>query len=216
MQRIMKHFGLAVCGILLIFSVSPAESADAGEKAAVITDSLKMRNQMSGNSKVVATLKKGEVVTVEFEIGESDNAWCAIVQEGQKAVSGYVPCQHLDRSSSGRVWTPLGSKTISDSSGRPDAGKKASSLGKKRPYAEITAIIYTTSWCPYCTKARQYLQSLGVHLIEYDIEAGSSKKDEMRAKGWTKGVPFIDIEGICMTGYSETAIRKAVEQRRAL
>jgi thiol-disulfide isomerase/thioredoxin len=53
---------------------------------------------------------------------------------------------------------------------------------EKRPYSSITVITYITSWCGYCRKAREYLQSLGVNLVEYDIEKDPSKGKEMLSK----------------------------------
>jgi hypothetical protein len=37
----------------------------------------------------------------------------------------------------------------------------------------------------------------------------------MLAKSGSKGVPFIDIEGIYLHGFSEDSIRKAVERKRS-
>jgi len=53
---------------------------------------------------------------------------------------------------------------------------------KIRPYKDIRVIMYMTSWCPYCKKAKDYINSLGVNLIEYDIEQDSSKNEEMLRK----------------------------------
>ncbi len=38
----------------------------------------------------------------------------------------------------------------------------------------------------------------------------------MKEKSGSKGVPFIDIEGIYLRGYSEEKIRQAVEKRRSM
>jgi len=93
---------------------------------------------------------------------------------------------------------------------------KAESKKKKRPYTSINVIMYMTSWCGYCQKAREYLQSLGVDLVEYDIEKNPSMQKEMRSKsGGSKGVPLIDVEGIIIRGYSPSAIKDAVEKRRS-
>lgn len=92
---------------------------------------------------------------------------------------------------------------------------KAEIVGERRPYRDIHVIMYMTSWCPYCSKARIYLRSLDVNLIEYDIEKDRSKREEMLSKsGGSRGVPLIDIEGIIIRGYSSDAIRAAVEERR--
>jgi len=54
-----------------------------------------------------------------------------------------------------------------------------------------------------------------VNIIEYDIERDREKEKEMHAKSGRKGVPFIDIEGIYIQGFSEDSIREAVERRRS-
>jgi len=88
---------------------------------------------------------------------------------------------------------------------------------EKRPYRDIHVIMYMTSWCPYCVKAREYLRSLDVHLIEYNIEKDKDKKEEMLSKsGGSRGVPLIDVEGIIIRGYNPSALRVAVERRRSL
>ena len=85
----------------------------------------------------------------------------------------------------------------------------------KRSNRDIKVIMYMTTWCSVCRKAREYLNSLGVNLVEYDIE-----KDEQRKKEWLskaddrKGVPVIDIEGIISHGLNTKEISAALEERR--
>jgi glutaredoxin len=53
-------------------------------------------------------------------------------------------------------------------------------------------------------------------LVEYDVEKDPSKGKEMLSKsGGSKGVPLIDVEGIIIRGYSQSAIKDAVEKRRS-
>jgi len=74
---------------------------------------------------------------------------------------------------------------------------KWESSREKRPYRDIHVIMYMTSWCPYCVKAREYLRSLDVNLIEYNIERDKSKREEMLSKSsGSTSVPLIDVEGI--------------------
>jgi len=92
---------------------------------------------------------------------------------------------------------------------------KNESIQERRPYRDIHVIMYMTSWCPYCSKARNDLRSLDVNLIEYDIEKDRSKREEMLSKSsGSRGVPVIDIEGIIVRGYNSDAIRGAIEERR--
>jgi glutaredoxin 3 len=84
-----------------------------------------------------------------------------------------------------------------------------------KSYGDIDVILYTTSWCPYCSKARDLLKSMGVSLTEYDIEADRSKREEMLKKsGGSRGVPFTDVEGIMIRGYNPGEIKRAIEKKR--
>jgi glutaredoxin len=90
-------------------------------------------------------------------------------------------------------------------------------LREKRPYTDIHVIMYMTSWCPYCARARNYLRSLDVDLIEYNVEQDKSKREEMLGKsGGSGGVPLIDVEGIIIRGYNPDALKRAIENRRNL
>ena len=94
---------------------------------------------------------------------------------------------------------------------------ESSTLKGNRPISDVKVIMYMTSWCPYCRKAREYINSLGVKLTEYDIDRDKSKNSEMLSKsGGAKGVPLIDVEGLIIRGYAPDAIKTAVEKRRSL
>lgn len=94
---------------------------------------------------------------------------------------------------------------------------KGNTLTDKKTNRDINVIMYVTSWCGYCRKAREYINSLGANLTEYDIDNDKSKRDEMLSKsGGSKGVPLIDIEGIIIKGYVPNAIKAAVEKKRSL
>jgi len=85
---------------------------------------------------------------------------------------------------------------------------------RMRPARDIRVIMYTTSWCGYCKKAREYLGSLGASAAEYDIDRQPEKREEMLKKSnGARGVPVIDVEGIIIRGYNPGAIKAAIEQR---
>ncbi|GAB4489169.1 MAG: glutaredoxin domain-containing protein [Thermodesulfovibrionales bacterium] len=94
--------------------------------------------------------------------------------------------------------------------------KKEDHRKNGRSAGDVSVILYSTSWCGYCTQARSYLRSLGVRLVEYDIEADAKRAAEMRQKsGGSKGVPLIDVEGIILRGFSEESIDDAIERKKA-
>jgi glutaredoxin len=88
---------------------------------------------------------------------------------------------------------------------------------EKREYRDIEVHLYMTEWCPYCLRARAYLKSLGVRLVEYDVDRDKSKNQErVRKGGKGSGVPLIDVEGIIVKGFSPDSIKSAVEKRRKI
>ena len=84
-----------------------------------------------------------------------------------------------------------------------------------RDARDVRVVMYVTDWCPYCKKARDFLNAQGVSLSEYNIERDRNAADEMvRKTGGRKGVPVIDIEGIIVRGFSPKQIADAIKQRQ--
>lgn len=97
-----------------------------------------------------------------------------------------------------------------ESSHKPESN----ALKEDGPCSDVNVIMYMTSWCGYCKKAKAYINSLGVRLTEYDVDKDRSKNSEMLHKsGGAKGVPLIDVEGVIIEGYVPDAIRTAVAKR---
>ena len=89
------------------------------------------------------------------------------------------------------------------------------SIDKKHApdYGSVTVEMYMTSWCGYCKEAGAYIRSLGVNLVQYDIEAQPNRKEEMKQKsGGSTAIPLIDIGGTIIRGYNPSAIKVAVEK----
>ena len=58
---------------------------------------------------------------------------------------------------------------------------------------------------------------MNVNLVEHNIEKDKSKREEMLQKsGGSRGVPLIDVEGIIIRGFSQSAMKEAIEKRRSL
>lgn len=56
--------------------------------------------------------------------------------------------------------------------------------------------IYTSMFCPYCTRAKKLLKSKGVAFDEIDVTMSSSKRAEMTDKaGGRTSVPQIFVDG---------------------
>jgi len=76
-------------------------------------------------------------------------------------------------------------------------------------------ILYATSWCGYCRKARVLLKDLKVDFLEKNIERDRAAAREMAEKaGGRSGVPVLDIGGYIVRGYSDRNIRRLVKDLR--
>jgi len=66
--------------------------------------------------------------------------------------------------------------------------------------------LYTTMYCPYCSRARALLQRKGVAYVDIDIAEEPARRDEMirRAQGRST-VPQIFINGEHIGGYDDLA-----------
>jgi tetratricopeptide (TPR) repeat protein len=94
----VPSFLFAAALFALAFSSSPcfAQGAAPGTKATVQSDSLPVYSQMDDSSPVVCTMKKGDALTVSFQIAGSTGNWCGVRLPGQNAPLGYVDCGSLD------------------------------------------------------------------------------------------------------------------------
>lgn len=66
--------------------------------------------------------------------------------------------------------------------------------------------LYTTAWCPYCSRARSLLQKKGAAFVEIDVERAPGRRAEMvRRAGGRTSVPQIFINGEHIGGSDELA-----------
>ncbi|MDH4172919.1 MAG: NrdH-redoxin [Betaproteobacteria bacterium] len=80
----------------------------------------------------------------------------------------------------------------------------AAAAGSAPARAEATpqAVMYATSWCPYCAKARAYFARSGIAYVEHDIENSASANAEFKRLGG-RGVPLIVVGREKLSGFSE-------------
>jgi glutaredoxin len=90
--------------------------------------------------------------------------------------------------------------------------KKEESRPSYETKKRADVVLYTTSWCPYCRKARDYLRSRGIDFVEYDIEKDKEaaiRKKQLDNRG---GVPFAIINGRSISGFSASAYERALQE----
>ena len=61
-------------------------------------------------------------------------------------------------------------------------------------------VLYGTSWCPYCAKAREFLRTRGIEFTDYDVEHNAAAAKGFRQLGGG-GVPLVVIGDEVLHGY---------------
>lgn len=62
-------------------------------------------------------------------------------------------------------------------------------------------VLYSTSWCGACKKAKAFLDRQGVAYTEYDVEQSAEGRRQFDALGG-RGVPLMVINGTTVIGYN--------------
>ena len=64
--------------------------------------------------------------------------------------------------------------------------------------------MYTTTFCPFCTRAKSLLKSKGVPFVEIDVTDDAALRQKMvEMSGGRRTVPEIFIDGKIVGGYDE-------------
>ncbi len=61
-------------------------------------------------------------------------------------------------------------------------------------------IVYTTTYCPYCKRAKSLLDSLGLAYEAIDLTEDDALREEIIQKYQWQTVPVIVIDGVCIGG----------------
>jgi len=71
-------------------------------------------------------------------------------------------------------------------------------------------LVYSTPTCPWCIRAKQFLNDNNIIFENYDVSADQSKAEEMVKKTGQMGVPVLDIEGEIITGFDKERIKQVL------
>ena len=93
------------------------------------------------------------------------------------------------------------------------ASATASSGSPGHPGQREEVILYSATWCGYCTKARAHLDDQGVRYELRDVDNDAIAR-ELREKTGRGGVPVLDFSGEILRGYSSDAYEKAIRTIR--
>lgn len=68
--------------------------------------------------------------------------------------------------------------------------------------------VYSTSTCPFCIRAKQYLKDNNINFVSIDVSEDHEKAQEMIKKSGQMGVPVIEIDGEIIVGFDKEKIKE--------
>ena len=74
-----------------------------------------------------------------------------------------------------------------------------------------TVKVYSTPTCPWCHKAKEFLQELKVEFEDINVAENQEAAQAMVEKSGQRGVPVIEIDGEMIVGFNPEAIKKALK-----
>lgn len=70
-------------------------------------------------------------------------------------------------------------------------------------------VIYTTTYCPYCTWAKALLRAKKVEFEEIDVTHNPGLRQEIERKSGRRTVPQIFVDGLSLGGFEEIRLLDA-------
>lgn len=70
--------------------------------------------------------------------------------------------------------------------------------------------LYSTSTCPYCRIARDFLNKAGVPFTAIDVSRDEKAAREMMDKSGQMGVPVLEVVNTIIIGFDRVAYKKAL------
>lgn len=86
--------------------------------------------------------------------------------------------------------SPAPQQRLNQKSNNVDLATEKASRRKVSNRKNKKVIMYGTSWCSYCDKARKYFENEGIRYVEYDVEKSGLRMREFKKLGGT-GYPLI-------------------------
>ena len=72
-------------------------------------------------------------------------------------------------------------------------------------------IVYSTSTCPWCDKAKEFLKENNIEFEERNAQENPEYANELQEKSGGVGVPVLDIDGTIIIGFNEKKIREVLK-----
>lgn len=75
-------------------------------------------------------------------------------------------------------------------------------------------IIWTTKFCPWCDKLKEFFQENNIKYLEKDITKDYKAAKEMIEKSGQQGVPVIEIDNKIIIGFDKEKIKELLNLKK--
>ncbi len=73
-----------------------------------------------------------------------------------------------------------------------------------------SVIVYGTTTCPWCIRAKQFLKENNIVFQDIDVSGNQQAADAIMQKSGQMGVPVLDIEGEIIVGFDKERIKQSL------
>jgi glutaredoxin len=100
----------------------------------------------------------------------------------------------------------------------PSPRRVTERAGSSHEERRSDVVVYGTSWCGYCQRAREYFTSHRIPFRDRDVEQDPQAREEVIRKCLAAGVPFeggvpvLDVYGQIIHGFSVPFIERALQR----
>ncbi|MBM3130591.1 MAG: redoxin domain-containing protein [Chloroflexi bacterium] len=134
--------------------------------------------------------------------GKSERAIFVLDKQG---IVQYVDVHDIDQQPDNEeIFRVLGKL---DPSGAP--ARAPEPAPSPEPTADV--VMYCTSWCPACRRAREFFKTRDIAYVEVDI--GRDRAAAQRVRGWANGnetTPTFNIKGTIIVNFDQDKIERAL------
>ncbi|MBW2988111.1 NrdH-redoxin [Candidatus Woesearchaeota archaeon] len=71
--------------------------------------------------------------------------------------------------------------------------------------------VYSTSTCPYCHMAKEFLRQNNVEFEDINVEEDRGAAEEMVRKSGQYGVPVIEVDGEIVVGFDRERLKQLLK-----
>lgn len=72
--------------------------------------------------------------------------------------------------------------------------------------------VYSTSACPWCKRAKDFLKEKGVEFEDIDVGSDQEAARDMIERSGQMGVPVVEIDGVMIVGFNQPRIEEELNK----